>query len=179
MAQNIEIKIPVDDLAPLRKCASRVANRGPFKLQQVDYFFPVPNGRLKLRVQESDFENGERKAELIAYHRSDAAEARASDYLLCPTNEPDLLRESLTRSLGIGPVVRKQRELYLIGRTRIHLDQVEGLGSFLEIEVVMNESESAAVGHSELRSLLDELGVSENDASSVAYADMLATAGKS
>lgn len=174
MGKNIEIKVQVDDLKSLRHLADQLADQGPFELNQIDYFFPVPAGRLKLRVEHSDVPGREQKAELVSYHRSDEAVARASDYILCAIPNPDCLRISLYRSLGEGPVVRKRRELYLSGRTRLHLDTVQDLGEFVEIEVVMQPDESEASGLHELQVLMSKLGLENARAIDVAYADLLA-----
>ncbi len=173
MHKNIELKVRVQNLPSIRNKARTIAERGPFLLEQVDYFFPVDQGRLKLRVEQSSLPDRGNHAELIAYHRTDEQAARASNYLICPTQEPDQLRQTLDRALGAGPVVRKIRELYLYGRTRIHLDEVEGLGDFVEIEVVMQDGESNETGHRELEEIVETLELDMSGVESVAYADML------
>ncbi|MGI9518969.1 MAG: class IV adenylate cyclase [Pirellulaceae bacterium] len=174
VAKNIEVKIRVLNLPSIRQRAGTIAERGPFVLEQVDYFFPVDQGRLKLRVERSSLPDRGNHAELIAYHRTDQSEARTSDYLICPTQEPDQMRQTLGKVLGTGPVVRKRRELYLHGRTRIHLDEVEGLGDFVEIEVVMKDGEDNEAGHRELDEIARQLGLDMSGVESLAYADLLA-----
>lgn len=176
MAQNIEIKVRVEDLDAVRVRAQAVADEGPFLLEQTDYFFPASCGRLKLRVEESGAPNAQRQSRLIAYHRPDQATARSSDYVLYETDDPETLRDALLHSLGEGPVVRKRRELYLSGQTRIHLDRVEMLGAFVEIEVVMQDGESEDDGHVELQHLLTQLGLETASVIDVAYADLLSRA---
>ena len=171
MPANTEIKIRVPNIGPVRENAEKIADAGPFVLDQVDYFFPVPEGRLQLRVEQSGGQPA--RAELISYHRSNEAAARTSDYILCPIPDPDLLRSALEKVLGAGVVVRKRRELFLIGRTRIHLDEVDSLGSFVEIEVVMGDDEDEATGCDELQRLLAHPGVADCQIESVAYADLL------
>ena len=173
MPQNIEIKVRTNSLARVRERAIAMADQGPFELSQIDYFFPVPNGRLKLRVENSTQPGRSSKSELIAYQRPDEATARYSDYLLYATSEPNLLRESLGRALDVGPVVHKTRELFLVGRTRIHLDTVEQLGTFVEIEVVMQDGEAEVDGQQELNRLMNELGIESAEVMELAYADML------
>ncbi len=106
-----------------------IATEGPVELQQDDTFFRCDSGRLKLRV----FADG--NGELIFYRRADEQGPKESFYLLAPTSSPDTLRELLTSAYGQVGRVRKHRTLFLVGRTRVHLDQVEGLGHFLELEV--------------------------------------------
>jgi len=127
----------------------------------------VPEGRLKLRV----FPDG--KGELIAYRRPDSAGAKTSEYFLHRTADPESLSGLLATALGIRGVVRKRRLLYLIGRTRIHLDEVEGLGAFLELEVVLADGEEETKGEAIARQLLAELGVRDEDRVAKAYIDLL------
>ncbi len=135
MPSNIEIKARVADPARKRTLAERLALSPPTVLHQQDTFFPCANGRLKLR-QLSDSHG-----ELIAYHRADVSGTKQSDYLIYPTTTPAALRAALASALGIGVVVTKTRRLFLVGQTRIHLDEVENLGSFLELEVVLADGQ--------------------------------------
>ena len=173
MARNVEIKIQVNNLESVRKSVQSIANRGPFTLQQVDYFFPVANGRLKLRVAQSDLPGYKNKSELIAYQRSDEARGRTSNYEIHETDDWQSLYGSLVVTLGEGPIVRKNRELYLTGKTRIHLDTVEGLGTFVEIEVVMDPQKSVVEGHRELQQLMTEMNLQDEKIVDVAYADLI------
>ena len=173
MPRNIEAKFQIESHEKVRVRAAEIADAGPVVIDQVDYFFPVPYGRLKLRVQESSGKAESLEAELIAYQRSDTAEARLSDYQRITTCDPDGLREALLRSLGEGPVVRKRRELYLNDRTRIHLDSVEGLGCFVEIEVVLDELDQEALGQAVFVDHVQRLGLDKAQIVEVAYADLL------
>jgi predicted adenylyl cyclase CyaB len=136
-------------------------------LEQEDTFFSVPEGRLKLRV----FPDG--KGELIAYRRPDAVGPKTSEYFVYRTPHPEPLADLLTRALGVRGVVRKRRLLYLAGPTRIHLDEVEGLGAFLELEVVLADGQPEAEGEAIARRLLAELGVCDEDRVAAAYVDLL------
>src|SRR5512141_2933842 len=122
MARNIEIKARVADLDALIARAAAIADSGPVEIPQDDTFFRCANGRLKLR----EFENGH--GELIFYRRSDAQGPKVSFYVLSPTASPDTLREALTLANGQEGRVVKHRTLFLVGRTRVHLDRVQGLG---------------------------------------------------
>jgi len=83
------------------------------------------------------------------------------------------LKESLIRGLGIKIVVQKERTLYLIGQTRVHLDRVEGLGDYMELEVVLTENDTQEAGTKIAADLMEKLGINETDLVSGAYADHL------
>jgi len=168
MARNVEIKARVDDLARVEARARGLADQGPFELEQDDTFFACPHGRLKLRELAAD------RGELIFYQRPDVEGPKPSSYFICPTTSPSVLRETLGRALGVVGRVRKHRRLYLARETRIHLDQVAGLGSFLELEVVLADTQSVAEGERIAHRLMSELGVLEADLVRGAYVDLLA-----
>lgn len=169
MARNIEVKARIEAIAAVLP-AARAACGGaePELIAQDDEFFAVAQGRLKLRR----FADG--SAELIHYHRDDRPEAKASDYVRVPVPEPDLLATALRRASGgsLGRV-RKQRWLLLAGQTRIHLDRVEGLGEFLELEVVLREGQSDAEGGAIAEALMHELGLAAAPRLAGAYLDLL------
>jgi adenylate cyclase class IV len=154
MARNIEIKAKVGNLETVARKAAAMADEGPIEILQDDTFFACPNGRLKLRAFSAD--KGERvRGELIFYVRPDQTGPKESFYLISPTSEPDTLRELLSQAYGQAGRVRKHRTLFIAGRTRIHLDQVENLGNFLELEVVLSEDESTEKGEEVARDLMD------------------------
>jgi adenylate cyclase class IV len=97
-------------------------------------------------VDESSCVRGPNDGELIFYDRPDGPGPRHSDYLIARTEEPGTLLEILTRTVGTSGVVRKRRSLYLVGQTRIHIDQVDGLGEYLELEVILAPGQSDAEG---------------------------------
>ena len=167
MARNIEIKARITNIEALLPLAQALADHAPELIAQDDTFFACPNGRLKLRA----FADGH--AELIAYHRADATGPKTSDYLITPTADPAGLRDALTRALGTAGRVVKQRTLLLAGRTRIHLDRVEGLGDFLELEVVLRDGEREAQGTAEAHALLDRLQIDASQLVAGAYVDLL------
>ena len=166
MARNVELKARVDGLAALRPAVAAVANEGPHTLLQDDTYFGCPSGRLKLRTQ------GDGNGELIYYRRDDEAGARESHYLCTPVSEPELLRTQLALAYGITARVRKERTLYRRGRTRIHHDRVEGLGEFIELEVVLADEESPATGVAEAQALLARLGLAGVELVARGYADL-------
>lgn len=167
MARNIEIKAWIDSIEALLPRALACADGPPELILQDDTFFTCPHGRLKLRV----FADG--RGELIAYQRPDATGPKTSDYAITPVADPDALRATLARALGISGRVIKQRTLLLAGRTRMHLDQVDGLGDFLELEVVLADDESAEAGVAVAHDLLRRLQIDPARLVSGAYADLL------
>jgi predicted adenylyl cyclase CyaB len=167
MPRNVEIKARVPDMAALRERVAAIAHSGPELIVQDDTFFRCTHGRLKLRV----FASGH--GELIAYERPDATGPKTSNYRITRTADPDGLREALTRSLGQIGRVRKRRTLFLVGATRIHLDEVEGLGDHLEFEVVLRDDQSDADGEAVARDLLVRLQVSTSQLIAGAYLDFI------
>ena len=170
MARNVEIKARIDSIEAVLPRALACADGPPELIAQDDTFFSCPIGRLKLRV----FTDG--RGELIAYERPDASGPKTSDYAIAPVAEPDALRTTLARALGLGGRVIKQRTLLLVGRTRVHLDRVEGLGDFLELEVVLRDGESADDGVAEAHDLLRRLQIDATRLVRGAYVDLLRAA---
>ncbi len=168
MPTNIEIKARVRDWDRTRRAAEALADRPLEIIDQYDTFFACQTGRLKLR------EFSPTRGELIAYEREDVAGTKASRYLISTTSEPAQLRDVLQRALGLAGVVKKRRYLYLHGPTRIHLDDVEGLGKFLELEVVLAPGDDEARGEAVARELMQQLGVEPGDLIAGAYVDLLA-----
>jgi predicted adenylyl cyclase CyaB len=167
MARNIEIKARVADMPALAARAAAIADSGPVEILQDDTFFGCANGRLKLRV----FKSGH--GELIFYRRPDADGPKLSFYVLSPTESPDTLREALTLANGQEGRVVKHRTLFLVGRTRVHLDRVQGLGDFMELEVVLADGEPAEDGVREAHELMARLGLSTDGLVTGAYHDLL------
>jgi len=166
MARNIEIKARIESVQALVAKAAALATEGPIDIFQDDTFFHCANGRLKLRAFSPQ------SGELIFYRRPDQQGPKESFYLRSPTPEPDTLRESLTLAYGEAGRVRKHRTLFLAGRTRIHLDRVEGLGDFLELEVVLGEDEACDAGVREAHELMAALGVEPAQLIDGAYVDL-------
>jgi adenylate cyclase class IV len=168
MPRNIEIKARIDGVEALLPRAVALAVGPAERIAQDDSFFSVPHGRLKLR----QFADG--SAELIHYHRADSTEAKASDYVRVPVPDPAALREALARACGLLGRVRKTRWLLLAGQTRIHLDRVEGLGDFMELEVVLREGQPETEGVRIAEALMRELGLAHAERLPGAYLDLLA-----
>jgi len=168
MARNVEIKAQVDSLAAIEPLAAALSGQEPVFIAQDDTFFTCTHGRLKLRA----FADG--TGELIFYQRADDTGPKESFYVISPTDSPSTLRDALTRAYGAIGRVKKQRTVFMAGRTRLHLDNVEGLGEFLELEVVLRDGESAEAGMEEARTLMQSLGVAPTQLLSGAYLDLLA-----
>jgi adenylate cyclase class IV len=170
MARNVEIKARVDELGAIRAKVAALASSPGEILQQTDTFFSVPEGRLKVR----EFPDG--SGELIAYERPNQPGPKVSSYTrFACTNARDLT-VTLSRVLPIRGTVVKQREMFLIGRTRVHLDRVDGLGGFVELEVVLAAGEPVENGKREAHGLLDALDIPQSALASEAYIDLLEAA---
>jgi predicted adenylyl cyclase CyaB len=169
MPTNVEIKARLRNPARLKSLAEALALTPSQIILQEDIFFEVPRGRLKLRIFAPN------SAELIYYEREDGPGPKESRYSLSQTSEPEALKTVLQKSLGVRGIVRKQRTLYLVGQTRIHLDEVEGLGSFVELEVVLQAHQSHADGVQIARGLMVKLEIQDSDLVEQAYIDLLLT----
>lgn len=167
MPANIEIKARVEDFEAMRSIADSLSD-GPVEvIPQEDTFFQTPRGRLKLRVFSPQ------SGCLIYYERTDQDGPKRSDYTLARTHDPEALKAALTLALGLRGVVRKTRYLYMVGQTRIHLDKVEGLGDFLELEVVLHDGQSDAEGQVIAEDLMQALGVERTALLEGAYMDLI------
>jgi predicted adenylyl cyclase CyaB len=169
MPANIEIKARVEDLTALRAAAESLCDGPAELLCQEDHFFSIPDGRLKLRIL------GDGRGELISYRRADAPGPRPSHYLIAPIGDPAALKEILAPLLGVLGVVRKRRWLYRAGGARIHLDRVEGLGDFVEVEVVLRPGQPEDDAILVARRLMERLGIAGDQLVGGAYLDLLGT----
>lgn len=172
MARNIEIKAKVDDFSALYEKIALISDGLPDIIEQDDTFFICPHGRLKLRTLAVD------RGELIFYQRPDQAGPKTSFYTLSETHDPDSLRETLTLAYGAAGRVIKQRTLFMLGQTRLHLDRVKGLGDYLEFEVVLEDSETPEQGIAIAEDLLERLGIDRQELVDQAYVDLLNQKGK-
>ena len=172
MPSNIEIKAILRDRDRVEAIAGRLSDAGPELIRQEDYFFRCNEvhsdaARLKLRILGPD------RAELIRYERGDIADTRSSRYLIARTPDPRILLEILEKTLGKIGEVRKDRTLYMIGQTRVHLDRVASLGDFLELEVVLHPEQSEAEGKTIAEELLSTFNIDKQDLVAEAYVDLL------
>lgn len=144
--RNIEQKFRCHDLEAARTSALVAGAVQAETMHQRDVYFRAARGRLKMRWIESDLYG--RSCELIGYDRVDEDGERACSYHIVPVSEPARLEALLSAVMVVRAVVNKRRRLLMAGNLRIHLDEVEGLGSFVEFEAVLgpcdDENESRA-----------------------------------
>lgn len=167
MPSNVEIKARLRDRASVEASVRELADHGPELIVQEDVFFVCDRGRLKLRTL------GDGRSELIFYRRLDTEGPTESEFLKAPTSDPFAMVAALTSAYGAAGVVRKRRTLYLVGQTRVHLDEVEGLGHYLELEVVLEPAQSTDDGARIANHLMIALDIGPEDLESRAYIDLL------
>lgn len=164
---NIEFKAYKKDLALLETSLQQLNPVFIGEDHQVDTYFNVNSGRLKLR--EGTIENA-----LIHYEREDTAGAKASHVLLYNHKPDKTLKEILTKTLGIKAVVDKRRRIYFINNVKFHFDTVSGLGTFIEVEAI---DKDGSIGKEKLQELCNKyamlFGINAEDYCSVSYSDMV------
>ena len=163
---NIEIKARCADPGPIREALRARNARFAGTDHQIDTYFCVANGRLKLR--QGNIENS-----LIFYRRPDQAGPKQSDVALCTVTDGDHLRQVLTQALAVKVVVDKRREIYYVENIKIHVDQVEGLGSFVEIEACGASDAEHERLLAQCREYMELFGVREEDLIERSYSDEL------
>jgi len=167
---NIELKARCDDLGTLRDACVSLGGEGQEPERQIDTYFGVARGRLKLR------ESLRSGAELIHYVRPDVAGARECHYEIYHVEDAEGLKELLKKALGVRAVVAKRREIYLIGNVRVHLDKVQGLGGFVELEGIVDHQAELFHVAEEVRRLQQALGIDSLSLVKESYADLSAKA---
>ena len=169
MAANLELKARCADLDSMRERARRIATEWIGVDHQVDTYFTTRSGRLKLR--ESSLSGGQ----LVPYLRPDQEGPKRSDYQVIPVEDPNGLKALLTELLGVHRVVAKEREIGLYQNVRIHLDRVEGLGTFVELEAVFEDGANDETEHElKVAFLRDTLGIRDEDLIAVSYEGLFA-----
>jgi predicted adenylyl cyclase CyaB len=167
MAKNIEIKARINSIQSMIQKLIQLADQGPIDIFQDDTYFVCTNDRLKLR------EFSQTQGELIFYIRENSYKPKESVYVIAPTSDPCSLRRVLSLAYTQCGRICKNRTLFFIGRTRIHLDRVKGLGDFLEIEVVLAEDESKEAGLNVAYDLINQLTITSDQLIAESYIDML------
>ncbi len=167
MPVNIEIKARAEDIASLQDIAQQISDTPCQVIPQVDTFFNCPTGRLKLRELHPNH------GQLVYYQRTDHPGPKPSHYQIFETSNPAGLKTILSAAFGVRGVIKKVRRLYLVGQTRIHLDEVDGLGRFVELEVVLRPGQADAEGQAIAEGLMARLGIRQSDLVEGAYMDML------
>ncbi len=168
MAKNIEIKARLcEPLAAEEKVKLFTGNQLNDVLHQVDTFYRCPFGRMKIREINNNI------TELIFYKRANSAAAHESKYYKFNLFFPKLFKFVLKAALGVRGIVEKERKLYFYDNTRIHLDSVKGLGTFIELEYVVDDSHPEEKGYDVINTLMTELGINQKELLSVSYIDLL------
>ena len=165
--RNLELKAIDPDPAATLQAALATGARDEGILHQRDTYFHAVQGRLKLR------EAPPRPAELITYARADRPEARLSSYRVVQVADHEALIEALADVLGVRVVVEKRRRLLVLDNVRIHLDEVEGLGDFVELEAVATSPGGPAAEERKVAELREALGIADDHLVARGYADML------
>ncbi|XP_072288305.1 adenylate cyclase CyaB-like [Pyxicephalus adspersus] len=167
MPRNVEIKAKIFNWEQTLQVCQELSKSNGEKISQRDIFFNTPQGRLKLR----DFQDG--RGQLIYYERPDMLGPKLSNYAISNTADPAGLEDVLTQALGVRGKVVKERFLFLVGQTRIHLDRVQDLGEFIELEVVLTDSQTSQDGDLIAQQLMNSLGISQENLLTGAYMDLL------
>ena len=169
---NIEIKVRITDPEQARRAIERLADEPGQVLEQKDTYFDAGNDAY-LKLREEVGPDGNRRASLIAYRRDRRAEPRPSDIRLCHVDSSPALTETLTHALGVLVIVEKTRHLFFRNQTRIHLDEVDRLGAFLELEVVLEPTQTNADGLQIANELLERLDLANSQNQTDSYRDLL------
>ncbi|XP_050359770.1 uncharacterized protein LOC126779658 [Nymphalis io] len=170
--RNVEIKAKVNDFDKICKIAEELSGAPPTIIHQNDTFYKVNTGRLKLRVYADE------SATLVRYDRDDEQGPKLSNYDLLgfSLNESSKIKtldDIMKKCLGIRGKVVKERRLYMVDQTRIHIDKVDNLGNFMELEVVLRPEQTLEDGQAIAKDLQSKLCVKDEDLIDCAYVDLL------
>lgn len=174
MSRNVELKVRLQDLAAAEAVARGLGAELHSIERQHDTYFRVSSGRLKLRQRWLG--DQAQPSELIFYHRPDQADARLSDYTLLKVGSGEELRALLAAALGIGVEVIKSRTVYLHDNVRIHLDRVDGLGSFLEFEAIVDDTCTEDAADAKVTRLRQAFALRDDHVIGGSYSDLFAAA---
>jgi predicted adenylyl cyclase CyaB len=166
MNRNIEIKARLRDRGAVLAALAALAARDDGIETQHDRFWSAPHARLKLRTSSRD------GASLLAYRRADASGLRSSDYERVAVAAPEALARLLDAALVPAGVVRKRRHLFHVDNIRVHLDEVESLGQFIELEAVVDAAHPEPLCRERAAALLERFGIVPPDIVAVAYVDL-------
>jgi len=164
---NIEVKANTNNTEAIRDFLYK--HKADFKGvdEQTDTYFNVNSGRLKLR--QGNIENN-----LIYYNRANSSGPKESNFDLVKIDEANELREMLTKAIGVKVVVKKRREIYYIDNVKFHLDSLDGLGNFVEIEASnKNYNITNEKLYEQCNYYVKEFGIKDEDLVNVSYSDML------
>ncbi|XP_058115860.1 uncharacterized protein LOC131287931 [Anopheles ziemanni] len=166
--RNIELKAKLDGPDGYQRrvaIAKELTNSEGTVIHQNDVFFVTSVGRLKLRYLTH------KKSELISYSRPDVPGPKLSEYSKMDIDEPHCLEEILAETIGVRGRVVKRRLLFLYGQTRVHLDEVEQLGNYLEFEVVLKPNQTIEEGQAIVEDLKRTFELDDHQLITGAYID--------
>lgn len=165
---NIEIKAHCSQPEQAEKYLLQVGARFAGLDTQEDVYFQVPEGRLKLR--RGPIENN-----LIFYRRNNQEGPKTSEFILYPVQDSSSLQSILSQALGVKVIVKKNRKIFFLDHTKFHIDEVPGLGHFIEIEVsnLHHPDLEETQMQQDCREFMHALGIKEEDLVAVSYSDML------
>ncbi|HPO16558.1 MAG TPA: class IV adenylate cyclase [Candidatus Hydrogenedentes bacterium] len=163
--RNIELKARLQNRDKALEACKTLNAAYQGDIHQVDTYFHVPQGRLKLREADPG------RDELVFYRRPDVAGPKGCDYILEPVNRS--IKAFLTEALGVLAVVDKVRTLYLWENVRIHLDVVKDLGEFIEFEAVLSSEYDDQDGCSKLQRLIQHFDLHDEDQMKGSYLEMI------
>jgi homotetrameric cytidine deaminase len=175
--RNVELKARDPDPARTLERALALGADDKGEIKQRDTYFSGARGRLKLREQETG--GSPLWDELIEYSRTDSTDARTSTYRRVPVADVEPLREALDAAYGTLGTVAKRRRLLIWEGVRIHLDEVEGLGSYIELEAVAEAGSDLSAEHDKVERLRADLGIEDDNLIATSYSDLLLTAADS
>jgi len=164
--QNVELKARVADVDRARRIAEQVSTSFLGREHQIDTYFGCREGRLKLRQIDGA------TAHLIWYRRPDQIDEKVSDYCIIAVQQPEELRRALDAAAGITNVVDKTREIFLYENVRIHLDDVQRLGTFLEFEAVLGPDDNQQSGEAKVKFLRQKFEIAACDLLANSYCDL-------
>lgn len=165
MPVNIEIKAHCADPKEIARILEYYGADHKGTDHQLDTYFSVTDGRLKLR--EGKIENN-----LIYYKRADQAGPKRSDVILHPSGKDDSIKQILDKVLGVKVIVDKERDIYFIDNVKFHIDKVKGLGNFVEIEAIGEEGEEDTLDQ-QCKHFMEVLHIKSEDLIVDSYSDLL------
>ncbi|KAL2714179.1 uncharacterized protein V1478_016736 [Vespula squamosa] len=167
--RNIEMKTKINDSNTLINELEKITKSKWIVIEQHDTFFKTKTGRLKLRQFK------DKTGEIIYYERPNIVGPKLCNYQKIKINAEtfESLKNILTISNGIIGVVKKTRRLFMIDQTRIHIDDVHGLGSFLELEVVLKDDQDVSYGEKIAKDMMRQLNIESENLISEAYVDLI------
>ncbi len=164
----VELKAKVHDIELVRR---KLAILGAFYIgtfRQIDVYFDVPEGRLKLREVE-----GNSNTKLVYYERENITEPKKDYVFILEIQDPEFFKNQLMRLLKTSVTVEKVREIYRFQGTQIHLDMVKKLGNFVEFERSSPTEEDVKKNRQILKKLMEELGMTPENLEKLSYSDLI------